>query len=452
MLFERIESEGLAHYSYIIGDGTEAAVIDPRRDVEVYLKKAREQEMDIKYVLETHRNEDYVVGSREIKNRTECEIWHADRQLEYEYGKPVEEGVEFEIGDLSIEAIHTPGHTPGSMSYLLKEYSGENWALFSGDALFAGDVGRVDLLGMDKAEENAEALYDSIFNKILKLGDEVLLFPAHGPGSVCAESIANRKWTTIGIEKKRNPKLRYDTKKEFVNEIKEKLERPPYFRKMEELNLKPPLLGDIPWPNPMSPAEFQKQAQDNWVLDTRTELSYGAAHTPHSISIWKDGVPSFVGWFLDYQKPISLVTESPQELEKVTKYLIRLGYDEIEGYLSGGMVKWHMSGKNSHSIEMLTVQDLCEKIDKEKELDILDVRGKEEIKENGRIEGAEEIHLTKIKQNISKIKELDDIHIFCGSGLRSMIAASILRNKGIKNLKVVLGGLSGWKSNKCHIK
>ena len=170
MLFERVESEGLAHYSYIVGDRNEAVVIDPRRDCEVYSKMASKEGMRIATVIETHRNEDYVIGSMELSARTGAEVWHADGELDYRYGEAVEDGMTWNVGRFKIEAISTPGHTPGSMSYLLRDAGGDPWIVFTGDALFAGDLGRVDLLGMDRAEEMADQLYDSVFKRLLPLG------------------------------------------------------------------------------------------------------------------------------------------------------------------------------------------------------------------------------------------------------------------------------------------
>ncbi|KUK43788.1 MAG: Beta-lactamase domain protein [Methanothrix harundinacea] len=291
MLFERVESEGLAHYSYIVGDGNEAVVIDPRRDCEIYPKMASKEGMRITSVFETHRNEDYVVGSVELSSRTGAEIWHADGQLDYRYGEAIEDGMTMRIGRFKLEAISTPGHTPGSMSYLLRDAGGDPWVVFTGDALFAGDLGRVDLLGMDRVEEMARQLYDSVFEKLLPLGDEVIACPAHGAGSVCAASIADRKWTTLGIERKRNPKLQVKGVEEFVSLMAVELERPPYFREMERLNLAgAPLLCTVLDPAPLSPKEFAARAEEDVVLDTRMELAFGAAHIQDtSPEGWWDG-------------------------------------------------------------------------------------------------------------------------------------------------------------------
>ncbi len=451
MLFEKIESEGLAHYSYIIGDKNEALVIDPRRDVQVYLDLASKNGMTIKTVLETHRNEDYVIGSYEIKEKTGADIYHADGDLDYEYGNPTHEGDTWSVGRLKVEAIHTPGHTLGSMSYVLYDPDGEPWRVFTGDALFAGDVGRVDFYGEEKLEETAFKLYDSIFNKILPLGDGVIICPAHGSGSVCGSEIAERGSTTIGIEKDRNPKLQVNSKEEFAEKAASMLEYPPYFRKMEEMNL---TLQDHKLEEKsleyLSPKEFEERAKEAVVLDTRKELGFGAAHIPSSISIWLDGLPNFAGWFLPYDKPILLVDESGDPSKALT-YLKRIGYDNVKGCLAGGMLSWHMSGKESDSIETVNVHDLCTELDSGKEPWILDVRSDEELEEEGEIEDAKHIHVTKIPDKMDKISKDENIHIFCGTGLRSMLAASLLKRESWKDLTVVLGGLSGWTSTTCSI-
>ena len=308
MFFERIESTGLAHYSYMIGDGTEVAVIDPRRDCEIYTERASEQGCRIRYILETHRNEDYVIGSVELASRTNADIWHADKQWDYRYGNPIRDGQTWHVGQLKIQALHTPGHTPGHMSYLLCDPEGVPWMLFTGDALFAGDTGRVDLLGMEKAQELAGLLYDSIFEKILPLGDGVIVCPAHGTGSVCGSSISERIWTTIGLERGTNPKLQFKEKSAFIANVCEELERPPYFQKMEKHNTQgPPLLRNLLHPSPLGPEEFKTKAKDSIVVDTRMELGFSAAHVPGSLSIWRGGLASFAGWFLGYDKPLHAV-------------------------------------------------------------------------------------------------------------------------------------------------
>jgi hydroxyacylglutathione hydrolase len=451
MLFERIESEGLAHYSYLIGQGGEALVMDPRRDCEVYVDMAVKKGYRIKFILETHRNEDYVVGSVRLASLTGAEIWHADGHLNYGYGKAVEDGQNWHIGALSMRAMHSPGHTEGSMSYLLHDAEGNPWILFTGDALFAGDVGRVDLMGMDRAEEMAGRLFDTLFNKFLPLGDGIIVCPAHGAGSVCAGSIADRKWTSIGLERKYNPRLQSTDREDFIADTAEELERPPYFLKMEEMNLKGSGSCDaMPIPNPLSPEEIKEITGESMVLDTRSELAFGSGHIPHSLFIWLKGLPNFAGWFLPYDRNIILVNESGDPAN-AARLLRRMGHDNITGFLSGGMHSWHTSGLDSFRIRTVTVQKLCKILDGNESPWILDVRSPGELRSVGMIPGAHKIHITRLPEHLDDIPRNRDIYIFCGSGLRSMTAASIMMRNGFESPVVVLGGFAGWNSVRCKI-
>lgn len=455
MLFERIVSEGLAHYSYLIGDKNQALVIDPRRDVEVYVELASDAGMRIAYILETHRNEDYFVGSMELAQRTGAEVWHADGQWDYRYGNNVRPGQKWKVGRLEFEAISTPGHTPGSMSYLLRDPTGLASMVFCGDALLAGEVGRIDLMGREMAAENAGLLYDSLFGKLLPLGDEIIVCPAHGSGSACGESIAERLWTTIGLERKHNPRLQAESRREFVAALlKSQPERPPYFSRMEKVNLEgAPIQGALPNIMPLDPKEFQTRSIGAQILDTRQELAYGAAHIPGAQFIWLDGLASFAGWFLSYDQPILLVGES-NDHEKATRILVRLGFDNIAGFLAGGMLNWHMSGRESASIRTLTVNEICQlrDIDIVEPLWILDVRSDSELEKDGRIDGAQHIHLTEIAARMNEVPKNKTVYIFCGSGMRSMVTASFLEARGWNDLAVILGGIAGWRSMKCPIK
>ncbi len=452
MLFERIASPGLAHYSYLIGDQGTAAVIDPRRDCDIYVDSTSKAGFHITTILETHRNEDYVVGSSELAAQTGAEIWHADAELDYKYGLPVKDQQVWEIGRLKIKALHTPGHTPGSMSYLLYDPDDNPWMVFTGDALFAGDVGRVDLLGKEQMPELARQLYETLFDTLLPLGDGVIVCPAHGSGSVCGSSIAERIWTTIGLERQHNPQLQYETKQDFVAKVGEMLERPPYFRKMETYNIEgAPLLGSLPMPVPLNPQEFDYRRRDGIVLDTRMEVSFSTAHVPGAISIWQGGLASFAGWFLPYDTPIFLVGDT-DEVTLLVRTLVRLGYDKLEGYLAGGMLAWHMAGYDSAAITTVTANTLCDQIDAGDDTWILDVRSAEELAQEGRIAGAHHIHLTQLPEQMENaVPKERPITIFCGSGLRSMIAASVLKRAGWELLTVVLGGLKGWHSTTCPL-
>lgn len=454
MLFKRIKSEGIAHFSYLLGDKREAVVIDPRRDIQVYLNQIEKKGYKIKAILETHRHEDFLLGSLELKEKTGSQIYHADDYLPYQYGKAIQDQQIIKIGDLKLKAIHTPGHTPGSFTYLLYTSEGEAWMVFTGDLLFAGGVGRVDFMGEDKLREYAGKMYDSIYNKVLPLGDEVILCPAHGSGSVCASSIASREWTTIGIEKNLNPSLKYSGKEEFIEKEGKILEYAPYFKNMEKHNLKgAPFLDKYPTIKPLSVLEFKEELnkEETVVIDTRLGLAFATAHIPKSISLWQNAISNFISWFVNHKKSIVLVTGGDYPKEEI-RQLYRLGFDKIKGYLAGSMVNWHMAGEKSSSIKTITVDKLCNLLDKKKESFILDIRSEEEIDKNGKISSAEEIHITQLPNNLKVLPEDKEIYIFCGSGLRSMTAASFLKSKGYHNLNVVLGGLEGWSSISCPIK
>jgi hydroxyacylglutathione hydrolase len=451
MLFKRFESEGLAHYSYLIGDGNQAVVIDPRRDCDVYVQAASREGLRITHILETHRNEDYVIGSVELASRTGAAILHsAHDDLAYGYGEPIGDSEKLKIGRFRLEALHTPGHTLGHMSYLLHDSNGAPWMIFTGDALFAGDVGRTDFYGRDRLEEITGLLYESLFRKILPLGDEVIVCPAHGAGSICGTAIADRTWTTVGLERKHNPKLRYADKADFVQHVGRILEYPPYFRMMEKLNLEgPPLLGSLPVPSPLSPKKFAARAEDAQVLDTRMELGFGSAHVPGTLFVWEGRVPSFAGWFLSYDKPILLITET-NDVSRTVSYLTRLGFDQMDGFLAGGMLAWHKAGLESHRVETATVQDLCHLLDRDEDVWVLDVRSDKEV-EQREIPIGYHIHITQLPERLGEVPRDRPVYIFCGSGLRSMIAASLLRRAGWENLTVVLGGLMGWTSVSCPL-
>ncbi len=451
MLFQKVVSPGLAHYSYVIGDRTKALVIDPRRDIDVYIEMATQAGCTITHIMETHRHEDFVLGSVELASRTGAAIWHADATLPYEYGAAAHDGQKWPIGRLALKAIGTPGHTAGGMSYVLSDPDGAPWIVFSGDTLFAGDVGRVDLLGAGLMPTLAEQLYESIFYKLLPLGDGVLLCPAHGAGSACGKTIAERTWTTLGLERQHNPMLRPGDKATFVHNVSRTLERPPYFRAMERCNLE----CAAPWPltrqlRALAPRDMSRIAEGEIVLDTRSELAFGAAHIPGALSIWEGGISSFAGWYIPSGTPLYLVCEDGQGTAAAT-LLSRIGFHDIKGYLAPGMLGWHMAGKDSAQVKMRTVQSLCHALDHDGDQHVLDVRSDDERVAQGSIPGAIERHVTLIPETCHDIPMEGDLHIFCGSGLRSMMAASFLKRNGWENTVVVLGGISGWNSVSCPL-
>ncbi|WIM46319.1 MBL fold metallo-hydrolase [Methanosarcina mazei] len=449
MIFERIKSEGLAHLSYFVGSGNEAIVIDPRRDCQIYFDIARREGMKIKYIFETHRNEDYVIGSLELKELTDAEIYHG-KGVDFKYGIFVSDGQEFNFGSMKLTALHTPGHTDESMSYALTypESGKAPLMVFTGDALFVGDVGRTDLYGPEEIPRMAANLYESIFNKILPLGDGVILCPAHGAGSLCGGAISKREYSTLGLERIQNPALQRTDKEEFIKfKLEEKLEFPPYFKKMEQYNLQgPPLLKGLPVPELLFPKEFVKEMERGaMVVDTRMPHSFGGAHIKGSYGIWLKGLPYYAGWVLPYDKPILLVLEEKDQLETAVSYLVRIGYDSIAGFLNGGISSWYMKALPVESLNLISVQSLKDKIEKNEEMVILDVRRDEEW-EKGHIEGARHVYVGHLEENLDKVPRNSPIIVYCDSSRRSNIAASILKKKGYDMVYNVLGSMTAWKN------
>lgn len=455
MIFERIKSEGLAHLSYFIGSGNEAIVIDPRRDCQIYIDLARREGMKIKYIFETHRNEDYVIGSLELERLTGATIYHGTG-VDFQYGNFLSEGQKFTFGSMELIALHTPGHTDESMSYTLADLDSgkEPIMVFTGDALFIGEVGRTDLYGPEEAPRLASNLYDSIFNKILPLGDEVILCPAHGAGSVCGAAISKREYSTLGLEKIQNPVLQKIEKEEFVKfKIEEKLDFPPYFKKMEQYNLEgPPLLKELPIPEMLFPMEFKTRMEEGAVvIDTRMPHSYGGANIKGSYNIWLNGLPSFAGWILPYDKPLLLVLEEKEQLETAIRYLIRVGYDNIAGFLNGGIAAWYMKALPSDSFDFISVHDLKKKLEKGEDMQLLDIRKMKEWKE-GHIDRAEHIFIGDLEKSLDKISKEFPVTVYCDSSRRSGIAASILKKNGYNKVYNVLGSMSAWRNAGYEVK
>lgn len=446
MIFERIKSAGIAHNSYLIGSGSQAAVIDPRRDCQVYIDLAQQHGLKIKHIFETHRNEDYVIGSIELNILTNAEIYHGTG-LEWKYGHTLKDGQEFNIGKLRLKAIHTPGHTDESTSYALTDPdSGEATVMvFTGDALFVGDVGRTDLYGPKEAPRLAAKLYDSIFNKLLPLGEGVILCPAHGGGSVCGLNIANRDQSTLGIEKAQNPLLQLSREEFIKRKVAELPERPYYFTQMEKYNLEgPPLLGCMPLPSPLTPAEF-KQAMEKGavVVDTSEPAAFGGAHIKGAYSIWLEGLPVFGGWVLPYDKPVLLVLEDEAHLEKAVRYLIRAGYDRIIGYLKGGTEGWYNAGLSLESLPLLSVHQLKDKLDRDEQLLVLDTRGQEEW-DSGHIKGALHIYVGYLEEKLAQVPRDKPVAVICNVGHRAGLGASILLRAGYPQVYNVLGSVKAW--------
>jgi hydroxyacylglutathione hydrolase len=446
MIVRRIKSEIVAHISYFIGSASEAFVVDPRRDPQIYVEIAKQENMNIRYIFETHRNEDYVIGSKELASLTGAEIYHGPWP-DFRYGKSLRDGQDFKVGNLKVEGIHTPGHTPGCMSYAVSDLdSGKETVLvFTGDTLFVNETGRTDFGGPNLRQEWSENLYNSIFNKLLPLGDHVILCPAHGAGSICGSGIADREWSTLGIERLMNPMLQ-KTKENFIKfKVEEHHEYIPYFSMMEKYNVEgAPFVGLGRNLKALSAKGFQEKINDGAVLlDTRSSAAFAGAHIEGSYNI-PTGILSFAGWFLPYDKPVVLVVDN--ELDYVASNLSRIGYDNINGYLADGIESWFNSGYPLESSSLLSASKLKERLDSGEKMILLDVRSKEEFKEK-RMKHVINIYVGHLEERVKEIPTGNPIVTICETGNRASLASSILLRYGYNNVYNLLGGMSSWSES-----
>ena len=447
MLFERIVSEGISHISYLIGSGGQAVVIDPRRDCECYLEIARKNDLIITHIFETHRNEDYVIGSQELADICGADIYHGEK-MAFSYGKTVKEGDTFSIGSLVFTILETPGHTEESISLVLydKEISPQPYMVFSGDTLFSGDIARTDFYGHERKGEMAEKIFNSIVKKILSLGDGVIICPAHGAGSVCGGEITDHPFTTTGYEKVTNRWLVAGQDAFVRSRVKESPYVPPYFKKMELYNKDgAPLLHRIPDLNPISVNDVNKfRASGCQILDIRSPTSFGAGHIPGSISCWREGLPAFMGWVLNYELPIVIVDDFNLSLDTVQRHFIRLGYDNIAGYLAGGFTQWTKAAQEISTLPTCSVQQLNERLRVESPflLDVRDIKNRNSI---GYIRNSHHHYVGELSSHLDEIPRDKPIVIYCDAGYKGSLAASILALHDFRNMTNVLGGMTAWK-------
>ncbi|MGD2072897.1 MAG: rhodanese-like domain-containing protein [Candidatus Thorarchaeota archaeon] len=447
MIFEKIVSEGLAHNSYLLGSRGEAAVIDPRRDCDIYVTQAMEHDVTITHIFETHRNEDYIIGSLELAAITGADIYHGSH-MDFAYGNPVNDEDTFKLGTMELLVLNTPGHTEESISIALidKEMGDEIYMVFTGDALFAGDVGRTDFFGKAEIPRVAGALYDSIFNRLIPLGDGVIVCPAHGAGSVCGSHMVDHEFTTIGYEKKVNPMLQLSREEFIDHKMNEILYQPPYFKYMETCNKEgaPPLNG-LPLSHPLNPQKVESHMEEGvQVLDVRNPSSFSGAHIPGSYNVWEEGVPLFAGWVLAYDSPIIIIDEDTGTVPDILMYLARIGYDSIAGHLAGGFSSWYKSGRPLNTVSTWSVHDLETALDTD--IFLLDVRERSNWNEDGFIEGAHNIFVGEIADRLEEIPQNNHTVIYCDSGFKTSIAASILKKNGYEHITTVLGGMAAWKN------
>ena len=446
MIIEQIYTGCLSQGAYYIESNGEAAIIDPLREVDQYILKAKKNKASIKYIFETHFHADFVSGHLTLSKKTNAPIIYGPNANTSFESINAKDGQRFNLGEISIEVLHTPGHTMESSCYLLLDKKNNQIALFSGDTVFMGDVGRPDLAQKSdlSKEDLAGHLYESIHNKILKLDDDVIIYPAHGAGSACGKNMMKITYDSLKNQKKLNYALNSKlTKPEFIEKVLDELQKPPqYFPENVKLNKEgyediDKILSSSK--KLLNANKFEEIANENGalVLDVRSKEEYENSHVPRSIFIGLDG--GFAPWvgelIVDVKTPILLVCNESKIEEAVTR-LSRVGFDNTLGYIT--IEKWKENGKEIDSINSISAVETVKRLENKSSI-LIDVRKENEYKSQ-HVVNAHNYQLRSINNYLPKFDEKNDYYIHCQSGYRSMIACSILKSRGIHNITNVIGG------------
>ena len=451
MYFKQFYLGCLAHASYLIGSGGEAAVVDPQRDVDQYISEAEALGLKIRYVLETHLHADFVSGHRELAARTGAEIVFCHRAGATFPHLSVRDLDELQVGRVTLRIMETPGHTPESMSILVidNEAPYEPQKVLTGDTLFIGDVGRPDLAGAKgfTTEQMAAMLYDSLHAKLLRLADDVEVYPAHGAGSMCGRNLSKETSSTIGEQKRLNYALKPMPRDEFVRMMTMNLpEAPAYFPRDAEMNRTGALqLGELPRPTALTPEVVHKlSGAGHVVLDVRAAKDFGAGHIPGALNIGLGGqFASWAGTLIDMSTPLIIVAETEAAVEEAVMRLARVGLESVRGYLEGGMAQWQRAGLDVARIEQIRVEELKRRLQEERELRVIDVRRPAEYME-GHVPGAQSAPLSQLKAHVKEFDAVSPTAVICAGGYRSSAATSILSAHGFSALYNVTGGTTDW--------
>jgi hydroxyacylglutathione hydrolase len=458
MFFKHIYETGLAQASYIIGcqASGEAIVIDPRRDIDVYLEIAEKEKLKITHITETHIHADFLSGTRELAAATSAQVMLSEEggpDWQYQFDHiPLKEGHSFKVGNLLFEVIHTPGHTPEHISFLLTDTARSTAPvmIFTGDFVFVGDVGRPDLL--EKAagyigtqEIGARQMFQSL-KKFKSLPDHIQVWPAHGAGSACGKALGAVPSSTVGYEKFTNWALNIDDEEKFISVLLDGQPEPPkYFAMMKKLNKTgPQILGGLPHPARLTLPQFKSALEKEIrLVDTRDKLSYAGGHICKSINIQDNAsFSTWAGWLLDYENPFMLVAND-SNIDELTKSLIRIGLDNIHGYIAN-LDTYANDCHELETVNQLTVAELEKKMLTD-EVTVIDVRGATEFVA-GHIPGAKNIHLGSLLDKKDLLKNEKEIVLNCAGGDRSSIGVSLLLSVGIKNVMNLTGGFTAWQN------
>jgi len=453
MYFEQFYLTCLAHASYMIGSEGGAAVVDPQRDVDIYLKAADEQNLKIRHIFETHLHADFVSGHKELAARTGAKIYIGARASAEFPHVPLTDGFEVKMGAVRIRALETPGHTPESVCLVIADESESSQpsAVLTGDTLFIGDVGRPDLSRTHTPRQLAGLLYDSLHEKLLALPDVVKVYPAHGAGSLCGRAMRAERSSTIGTERLTNYALQIASREQFIAQLTTNLPtRPEYFLEDAEINRSgAATLNELPPLPGLSPAEVQELLQQNAklnVLDVRPGDAFAAGHVPGSINIALSGqFASWAGGILGIHSSPVLISDTDAQIEEARLRLARVGIENLRGYLSGGVPAWQKAGLAVLMTAQISPQELSQKLraGSLRVFDVLDVRREGEW-QAGHIAGVQCRSLDTFPQGLPAMDRERPVAVHCKSGYRSMIACSLLERAGHRNVINVAGGFDAW--------
>ena len=443
MNFKQFYLGCLAHASYYIGSGDEAAIIDPQRDIQHYLDEAEANGQKIKYIIETHSHADFVSGHLELAGVTGAQIIYGQRANTEFPTLKVRDGDNLNVGHIELTFMETPGHTPESITILARntELEDEPLKMFTGDTLFIGDVGRPDLIGSKgfTAEQMGSMLYDSLHNKIMPLPDKTEVYPAHGAGSLCGKSLSKETWSTLGEQRKFNYALKPMTREEFIKVVaSDQPEVPAYFPVSASQNLKGSIaLSELPAPKVMTTIEVL--SFDGVVVDVRRSTEYGAAHVPNSVNIWLQGqFASWAGTMIPIGTPIAIVADTQEQVDEAFMRLARVGHETVKGYIF--MSDFEGETKTTEQVSVEEVADLTET---EKFLQFVDVRRSAEYA-NGHAIRTVNIPLDRLPREIDRLDPNVPTYVICQSGYRSSLGTSIMENAGFSKVYNVTGGTKAW--------
>lgn len=451
MLLKHFFTSKIAHSSYFLAGENSCAVIDPRRDVDVYINEARAMGLDITHILQTHLHADFISGHLDLAQKTGAKIYVAkSARCAFDH-IPLSEGDTVELEDMALKVLETPGHTPEHLSYVVidKSRSDSPIAVFTGDTLFVGDVGRPDLFP-DMARELAGQLYHSLHDKLLLLPDYVEVYPAHGAGSLCGRAMG-AKWTsTIGYEGRFNAALQIKDESAFIKSLTENMPpAPDHFSRCSDINRQgPTLLANLSLMAELSTDQFKKRMgdPDTTVLDTRSYHAFAAQHITGAWHLDLNGnYPTFAGWVLPADKDILLVADDHRKALESNTWARRVGVDRIAGYLDGGMAAWAAAGFEASSIKLLSAGDLHYMIAGDVDFVLVDVRAPQEYEDN-HIGGAINIAVADLRTRYNELNKDKTTVLFCSSGSRSSLGASILGQHGFKKVCTVAGGMTGYSA------